>query len=277
MTRIIEVRNLSYKYPNSSKPALENVNLEITRGEFILITGRTGSGKSSLCRAVTGLIPNFYKGDYKGEVKVFGESILKQKIAGKIGMVFQNPEDQILTMQVESEIAFGPENLGLPRAEIAKRIREAALKLQIEHLLDKSPYEISSGELQKVAIASILAMEPEVLILDEPTSDLDPQSALNLFKILRTLHSQGKTIILVEHRLDQALPIVNRIAVLEQGKIIALGSSREVIKNFELEKIGIRLPVVCKLAKRLELEKIPLSVEEFIEEYQGMAACKRSN
>lgn len=271
---IIEIKNLSYRYPNSFKPVLENINLEISRGEFFLIAGRTGSGKSSLCKAIAGLIPNFYKGEFKGEVKVFGESTLNQKIAGRIGMVFQNPEDQILTMQVESEIAFGPENLGLPRAEIAQRVEEAISQLQIEHLRDRSPYEISSGELQKVAIASILAMKPEVLILDEPTSDLDPQSAMNLFKILKSLHIQGKTIILAEHRLELALAIVDRVAVLEQGEIIALGSPRGVIQNFELEKIGIRIPRICKLAKRLGMEKIPLSVEEFLEEWQRLC---RSN
>lgn len=274
MGNIIEIKNLSYRYPNSFKPVLENINLEISRGEFFLIAGRTGSGKSSLCKVIAGLIPNFYKGEFKGEVKVFGESILNQKIAGRIGMVFQNPEDQILTMQVESEIAFGPENLGLARDEIAQRVEEAISQLQIEHLRDRSPYEISSGELQKVAIASILAMKPEVLILDEPTSDLDPKSAMNLFKILKTLHIQGKTIILAEHRLDLALAIVDRVAVLEQGEIIALGSPREVIQNFELEKIGIRIPRICKLARRLGMEKIPLNVEEFLEEWQRLC---RSN
>ncbi len=270
---IIEIKNLSYRYPNSSRAVLENINLEISRGEFILIAGRTGSGKSSLCRAITGLIPNFYKGSFAGEVRVFGESTLKQKMAGKIGMVFQNPEDQILTMQVESEIAFGPENLGLPRAEIAQRVKEAFSQLQIEYLRDRSPYEISSGELQKVAIASILAMEPEVLILDEPTSELDSQSAINLFKILTSLRAQGKTIILVEHRLEQALGIVNRVAIMEQGRIIAQGSPREVIQNFELEKIGIRIPRICKLARQLGMGKIPLSVEEFVEEWRNL--CKR--
>ncbi|MEM2933513.1 MAG: ABC transporter ATP-binding protein [Halobacteria archaeon] len=272
MRSVIEIKNLSYKYPNSSISVLNNINLEISRGEFILIAGRTGSGKSSLCKAIVGLIPNFYKGDFAGEVKVLGESTLRQKIAGKIGMIFQNPEDQILTMQVESEIAFGLENLGLPRAEIAQRVEEAISQLQIEYLRERSPYEISSGELQKVAIASILAMKPEVLILDEPTSDLDPQSAINLFKILTSLHNQGKTIILVEHRLDQVLAIVNKVAILEQGKILALGSPREVIRNFELEKIGIRIPRICKLAKQLGMEKIPLSVEEFIEEWRHL--CK---
>lgn len=262
---IIEIKNLSFRYQGSSQLALSNISLKISKGEFILVTGPTGSGKSSLCRAITGLIPNFHKGDFTGEVRVSGKSTLGQNIAGKIGMVFQNPEDQILTMQVESEIAFGPENLGLPREEIAARVSEAISQLEIEELRARSPYELSSGELQKVAIASILAMKPEVLILDEPTSDLDPVSAINLLEILKSLHSSGKTIILIEHRLENAAAIADRLVVIESGKLIAQGNPREVIRDCELEKIGIRIPRICRLAKQLDLEKIPLSIEEFME------------
>ncbi len=267
MQAIVEIKNLSYSYLGTSQPILSNINLEISQGEFILITGPTGSGKSTLCRAITGLIPNFHKGDFSGEVRVFGRSTSEQKIAGKVGLVFQNPEDQILTMEVESEIAFGPENLGLRREEIAARVSEALSQLEIEHLRDKSPHDLSSGELQKVAIASILAMKPEVVILDEPTSDLDPESAINLLEILASLNRSGKTIILIEHRLENALRLADRIIVLESGKLAAQGSPREVIRDFDLESMGIRIPWICRIARELGMGKVPLSIEEFVESW----------
>lgn len=177
---IVEVRSLSYTYPGSTKPTLTNVNFSVEEGEFILLTGPSGCGKTTLCRCLNGLIPNSYGGEFNGQVIVDGLVTTEHpvyEIAQHVGLVFQNPENELFCTSVEREVAFGPENLALPREEIRKRVEESLAMVGISHLRDKSPEELSGGEQQKVAIAALLAMKPKILVLDEPTANLDPASA----------------------------------------------------------------------------------------------------
>jgi energy-coupling factor transporter ATP-binding protein EcfA2 len=260
---IIEVRNLTFKYANSDKPSLYNINLSIDKGEFLLITGPTGCGKTTLCKCLNGLIPNSYNGDFNGEVIVDGLSTKEHpvyELAQHVGLVFQDPENELFCTSVEKEIAFGPENLGLPRDEIRRRVEEAMAMVGISHLRERSPYELSGGEQQKVAIAALLAMRPKILVLDEPTSNLDPFSAYSILNLLFNLKKEYKmTIILIEHRLEIAAKMADRCAVMNDGRIIAIGPPEEVLYSDTIESIGIGIPKIVKLVKTLGLSSRPLS------------------
>jgi energy-coupling factor transporter ATP-binding protein EcfA2 len=260
---IIEVRNLTFKYANSDKPSLYNINLSIDKGEFLLITGPTGCGKTTLCKCLNGLIPNSYNGDFNGEVIVDGLSTKEHpvyELAQHVGLVFQDPENELFCTSVEKEIAFGPENLGLPRDEIRRRVEEAMAMVGVSHLRERSPYELSGGEQQKVAIAALLAMKPKILVLDEPTSNLDPFSAYSILNLLFNLKKEYEmTIILIEHRLEIAAKMADRCAVMNDGRIIAIGPPEEVLYSDTIESIGIGIPKIVKLVKTLGLSSRPLS------------------
>jgi energy-coupling factor transporter ATP-binding protein EcfA2 len=260
---IIEVRNLTFKYANSDKPSLYNINLSIDKGEFLLITGPTGCGKTTLCKCLNGLIPNSYNGDFNGEVIVDGLSTKEHpvyELAQHVGLVFQDPENELFCTSVEKEIAFGPENLGLPRDEIRRRVEEAMAMVGISHLRERSPYELSGGEQQKVAVAALLAMKPKILVLDEPTSNLDPFSAYSILNLLFNLKKEYEmTIILIEHRLEIAAKMADRCAVMNDGRIIAIGPPEEVLYSDTIESIGIGIPKIVKLVKTLGLSSRPLS------------------
>lgn len=281
---IIEARNLTYTYPFAERPAIEGVNLTIERGEFVLLTGPSGCGKTTLCRCFNGLIPHFYGGKIEGEVIVAG---LKTKehpvheLARHVGMVFQNPENQLFALTVEKDVAFGLENLGLPREEIRRRVDWALRVTGIYDLKDKAPFELSGGQQQRVAIASVLAMQPEIMVLDEPTSFLDPLSARVILETIYRLNREmGITIVLVEHRLDLAARYANRVIVMDRGRIILDGEPREVFVDERARLIGIGLPKVVKLYLELkedglDLGKVPLSPEEAYELIVGVLGSDR--
>jgi len=267
--KVLVVENLTYYYPGSTKPALKNVSLEIEKGDFVIITGPSGSGKSTLIRTFNGLIPHFYKGRFEGRVLVFGVDTRKASVAElskKVGMVFQDPENQILTLSVEREIAFGLENLGVDPREIRLRVNESLRSLRIEHLRYRVPFELSIGEQQKVIVASILAMKPEILVFDEPTAHMDPFSALMFIQILNELNKQGYTIIVVEHRLDLLVKYANKIVVLRDGKIVKIGDPLKVLAEEDVEHIGINVPKYITLFKKLSsyvsITSIPKSSDE---------------
>src|SRR5437867_326586 len=177
---VIAARGLGFKYAGSALPTLENIDFSIGRGEFILLTGPSGCGKTTLCRCLNGLIPNFYQGEVTGDLLVDGLSVTSQltsELSRKVGYVFQNPENQLFALTVEKDIAFGPENLGLSREEIRQRVDEAMNVTGTLPLRDLAPYELSGGQQQRVALAGVLAMKPSVIVLDEPTSFLDPRTA----------------------------------------------------------------------------------------------------
>jgi len=272
--QIIEIKNLSFTYTGSVRPSLENINLEVEKGEFVLVTGPSGCGKTTLCRCLNGLVPNFYTGDLTGEVIVCGLDARRQPtslMSRHVGFVFQNPDNQLFSLTVERDVAFGPENLGLPREEIRERVEWALKVTGAEDLKDRAPYELSGGQQQRVALASVLAMKPTVMALDEPTSFLDPRSSAEILGVVAKLnHELGMTVVLVEHRLDIATAYATRVVVLEKGLIALDGPPRDVYGE-QAHLIGIGVPKVTLLFNLLRrdgvtVEKVPVTVQEAKEE-----------
>jgi len=268
---IIEAKGLTYTYPIGEKPAFEDVNLQINKGEFVIITGPSGCGKTTLCRCFNGLIPHFYGGKLEGEITVCGLRVREHptyEIARHVGMVFQNPENQLFALSVEKDVAFGLENLGVSRNEIRRRV-DWALKITGTYdLKERAPYELSGGQQQRVAIASVLAMNPEVIVLDEPTSFLDPMGAEQIFKVINRLNKDlGITIVLVEHRLDMISKYADRVIIMQNGRIALNGDPREVFVSEKARLMGVGIPKATMLYKILRfkgihLEKVPLSSDE---------------
>jgi len=268
---VIEARGLTYTYPESKKPALVDVDLVVEEGEFVILTGPSGCGKTTLCRCLNGLIPHFYGGELRGELYVAGMNVKEHKtweFAQHVGLVFQNPENQLFSLTVEKDIAFGPENLGLPREEIRNRVDWALDRTGTTPLRYRAPYELSGGQQQRVAIASTLAMKPKVLVLDEPTSFLDPRGAQRIFETVNRLNKElGITIILVEHRLDLASVYADRVIVMNDGRIALDGTPKEVYLSGETEALGVGVVKVVKLYQLLEetglrLRDVPISPKE---------------
>jgi energy-coupling factor transport system ATP-binding protein len=283
---IIEIRGLSYSYPGAEQPVLRDVDLSIERGEFVLLTGPSGCGKTTLCRCLNGLIPHFYNGKLDGEIKVAGLSVPDtptSKLAQHVGLIFQNPDNQIFALTVEKDIAFGLENLGYSREDMIKTIDWALKVTGIENLRDRAPHELSGGQKQRLAIASILAMKPEVIVLDEPTSFLDPVGAENILQIIDRLNKElNMTIVMIEHRLDLLAPYLDRIVILDEGRILHDGPPREIFAFEESKLVGIGVPVVTKLEYRLreagiDLGETVLNAPEFIKALRTRLIQKREN
>lgn len=272
----IEIKNFSYKYPLEDKNVLENLNLKIETGEFWAVIGKNGSGKTTLCNALRRFVPDFYKGEVTGEIVVDGKNLKDfspKELVTKIGFVFQNPFTQISGVKdtVFEEIAYGLENLAVEKEKIIKRVNETLKLLEIEHLKDKNPQEMSGGQKQRVALASIIVMDPEILVIDEPTSQLDPKGTQDIFKIINIMAKKGKTIILVEHKLELIAEYAEKIVVLDEGKIILSGKASEVLNNKSLLKKGIGMTQYSMLAYKLEkagkakFEEIPITKEKTVE------------
>jgi energy-coupling factor transporter ATPase len=260
---IIEIRNLSYTYPGATKPSINDVSLKVEKGEFVLITGPSGCGKTTLCRCFNGLIPHFYQGELKGEVMVAGEDITKHQtheLAKHVGLVFQNPENQLFALSVEKDVAFGLENLGYSREEMRKRVDWALNLTGIYDLRERSPHEVSGGQQQRVAIAAVLAMQPEIIVLDEPTSFLDPLSAEKIFQVIHELNrTLGITVVLVEHRLDLTARYANHIIIMDEGKVQSDGETRKILSSEQTRLIGVGIPKATLLYKMLEKDGMKLS------------------
>lgn len=252
---MIEIEALTFRYRGGGKPALKSVNLKVDDGEFVVVAGASRSGKTTLCRCINGLIPHFYGGTMKGRVKVQGMDTRftpPSRLALKVGMVFQDPENQMVTTEVPSEIAFGLENIALPRDVIRRRIVEALDAVEAQRLRYRRIQELSGGEKQKVALASVLAFQPEIIVLDEPTSELDPASSEQILHILERLNDElGLTIILVEQRLERVLSYADRLILLRNGEIIGDGHPKRVLKEVEHSKLEVRIPPVAELTKRM--------------------------
>ncbi|HVH14442.1 MAG TPA: ABC transporter ATP-binding protein [Candidatus Angelobacter sp.] len=278
---IILAKNLGFQYVGAQKAAIQGIDLAIKENEFILLTGPSGCGKTSLCRCLNGLIPNFYQGEWTGELLVDGLSVTAQltsELSRRVGYVFQNPENQLFALTVEKDIAFGPENLGLSREEIRQRIDEAMNVTGTLLLKDLAPYELSGGQQQRVALAGVLAMKPSVIVLDEPTSFLDPRTAEEVMRATDDLRRElGLTIVVVEHRLDLVARYAERIVVMDGGKIVADGDLEETLdEKFDLlEGLGVGVPRVSLLWTMLRRDglvsgKVPTHVESAAESLQGM-------
>lgn len=268
---MIKIDSLTFRYSDTDKPALRDINLEIQDGEFVLLTGPSGGGKSSLCRCLNGLIPHFYGGEMTGKVEVDGLDVTKhstKELATKVGMVFQDPENQLIATDVDREVAFGLENLGFPRELMARRVEEALDTVGIASLRHRAVTELSGGEKQRVAIASVLALYPHILVLDEPTSELDPKGAEEVLAMVERLNDElGITVILVEHRLDRVVQHIDRMIVLDDGRITADGTSQSILSDSRISRSGVGIPPIIKLAqglkeKGIEIDNVPLTVKE---------------
>ncbi len=222
------IENLSFRYRDRQGAAIHNISFEAKAGEVLLVAGASGCGKTTLIRCINGLIPRSYKGEMSGRVLVLGEEVKDwplSRISQKIGTVLQDPERQILGTKVLNEVAFGLENLGLPRQEIYERVQASLDILEISHLSDRDTFTLSGGEKQKVALAGVVAMRPSILLLDEPLASLDPASAWDSLNTIRLLANQGMTVLLVEHRIEDVLRIQpERVMFMSEGEIRYLGN-----------------------------------------------------
>ena len=270
---VIELKNIGFKYQMTNKPIFKKINLDIKKGEFIGLVGRNGAGKTTLCNIMRGLIPNFTQGELRGDVLIEGININEYNmglLAEKVGFVFQNPFIQIsgIKKTVFEEIAFGLENLGVERSEIIRRVEAIVDQLKIGYLKDKHPGQLSGGQSQRVALASVLVMEPDILLVDEPTSQLDPVGTEEVFDTLGILKEQNKTVILVEHKIDLISEYADRVIVIDDGGIVMDGPTKEVLGNKDIEKYGVLMPQVAKLAygyqaqNNMEFNSIPTTLND---------------
>lgn len=268
---IIETKNLTYTYPGRTTPSISDISLTINKGEFITLTGPSGCGKTTLCRCFNGLIPHFYSGKLEGDLVVKGLRVINHSIynlARHVGLVFQNPENQLFALSVEKDVAFGLENIGMPREEIRKRVDWALQMTGIETLRERTPHELSGGQQQRVAIASVLAMQPDVMVLDEPTSFLDPLGAEKIFDVINELNKKlAITVILVEHRLDLASKYTDHVIVMDKGKILFDGGPREIFASEEVRMTGVGIPKAVMLYQALKkegvhLKEVPITSKE---------------
>ena len=271
-----KLENVSYQYPLENRKVLKNINLDIKKGEFWAVIGKNGSGKTTLCSILRRFVPDFYKGELTGKITLEGKELKEysqKEIVQKIGFVFQNPFTQISGVKdtVFEEIAYGLENLGLEREVIISEVEKILKLLEIEKLRDRNPYDLSGGQKQRVALASIIAMDPDILVIDEPTSQLDPKGTEDIFKIINLMANEGKTIILVEHKLELIAEYAQNILVLDEGEIILSGKAEEVLNNKILLEKEIGMTQYSILAYELEdknkkhFEKIPIKKEEILE------------
>lgn len=283
----IEVENFTYFYPGAKLPALQDLNLTIEEGEFCAVVGVNNAGKSTLCYALTGFIPHFFHGRKIGKVLINGHDTEKTSLSElvlQVGLVFQNPSNQIsgAKLTVYEEIAFGLENLGLDRQEMARRTEWALRITHMEDLAHRSPYTLSGGEQQRLAIASMLAMEPGVLVLDEPTSQLDPLGSQGLFAVVRELNQRGVTVVMAEHKMERIAEFAHRIVVLKEGKVIADGRPREVFRHPHFVESGLNPSKYTIAARRLEeLNRwtkpgdYPITIDEAEEELRELLGRTR--
>ena len=257
---MITFHHVSYTYPNRDEPALRDVSLSIQPGEFVLVAGESGSGKSTLLRTLNGLVPHFTGGKISGKLVVDGLETIQtgpQQLSRRVGFVWQNPEAQAVLDRVEPEIAFGLENAALPPAEMRERVAQVMAWLELTPLRDRLITTLSGGERQRVAIAAALALRPHILVLDEPTSQLDPASACEVLDALTRLHEQlGLTVVLAEHRLERVLGQVDRMVVLERGRVTHDGPPRDILPHLS------HVPPVVELGRKLGWEPLPLTVME---------------
>lgn len=275
---VLELKDIGFKYQMSRAPIFKNINLEIKQGEFIGLVGRNGVGKTTLCNIMRGLIPHLTQGDLRGDVLIDGKNLNEYNmgmLAEKIGFVFQNPFIQIsgIKKTVYEEIAFGLENIGVERAEMIERVDRIIEQLKIGYLKDKHPGQLSGGQSQRVALASVLVMEPDILIVDEPTSQLDPIGTEEVFETLGILKEQNKTVILVEHKIDLISEYADRVIVMADGQIAMDGPTKEVLGTPEIESYGVLMPQVAKLAYQLQKQNgvsfhdIPTNLEDSEREF----------
>lgn len=275
---MIEINRLSYRYPGAEQEALRGIDLSIPQGQFCGVVGANGAGKSTLCYAISGFVPHFYRGQLQGEVRVAGQVVGARslgELAGEVGLVFQNPFNQIsgARFSVREEIAFGLENLGLAPDKIGERVEQVLELVGLEEEAERSPFALSGGQQQRVAIAAIMAMQPRVLVLDEPTSQLDPRGSEEVFATLKSLARSGETtVIMVEHKLEWLAVFADRVVVLQAGKVAADGEPRQVLSSTELQRFGVGTTRYTEAAAQIKAnglikkkDELPVTLDQALE------------
>lgn len=251
-TAALLVQNLTFHYHTRKELALQDVNLQVNPGEILLLAGASGSGKTTLMRCINGLIPRTYHGEVEGQISVFGRPVREMSMAQlsqTVGTLLQDPERQIVASYVVNEVAFGLENLGLPRGEILRRVKETLAYLNISDLHDRETFQLSGGEKQKVALASVLAMHPRILLLDEPLASLDPASASEALQVFRRLADDGIAVLVVEHRVEDVLSIrPERVAYMDNGKIVYDGNVEGLMQAVDYRRIKLPAPIILQRA-----------------------------
>lgn len=276
----ITFRNVSFTYEGADIPALQDITLTIMPGEIVLITGPAGSGKTTLCSCMNGLIPHYHEGELTGEVLVRTYNTRKARIGGLaslVGMVFQDPESQLVTNSVADEVAFGPENLGVAREDINLRVQEALQATRLKGYEDREPHSLSGGEQQACVIASIYAMHPEIYVMDEPLANLDPVGRVQVLRVVVEIAKQrGKTLVLVEHSLEEVLPLVDRVIVLDQGRIIRDSPTADVLAAGDIPHVFTRPPII-RLAEKFSLNPLPLTSDQFYQSFSEKYPLRSTN
>lgn len=278
---LVTLEHVTYRYPLTETPALNDISLTVEEGEFVAVIGPNGAGKSTLCYALSGFVPHFFKGELSGSIRVEGREVRETALSEwvtRVGLVFQNPFNQISGAKytVYEEVAFGLENLGVPRDEMKARVEEALALTGIRHLAERSPYSLSGGQQQRVALASILVMRPRVLVLDEPTSQLDPIGTREVFNVIRAMSKQGMTVVLVEHKIEWIAAFADRVIALHDGQILRTGAPGEVLTDPTLPARGFGVSRYTQVARTAAQNgwwpsgrPLPVTLEEAVAGFQA--------
>jgi energy-coupling factor transporter ATP-binding protein EcfA2 len=281
MNDAVTLKNVSYTYSGGIRPALKGVNLSVRQGESLMITGPSGAGKTTLCRSLNGLIPHYFRGKLDGHVTINGVDTRASTISALshvVGLLFQDPASQLVNPTVADEVAFGPENYGVPPEEIRARVTKTLELMRLKGYEERSPHSLSGGEQQACALAGIVAMNPNIYVLDEPTSNLDPIGSSIVLNLMADLVKQQKrTMIIVEHKMEELLPLVDRLVVLNKGEVVLEGKPRELLDHIELmEKIGLKPPQVALLASKLKAKRpdlpVPMTLDEAVTVFSKVLA-----
>lgn len=277
---VIKLDNVSFAYKSATEPTVKNINLEVSKGEFIGLIGPTGSGKTTLLNLIAGVLPHYTPGVLSGAIYINGKSTLEMSMAELsklVGLVMQDPESQLFNLYVKDEIIWGLENLGVPREEIAKERVRVAQFFGIPHLLDRITYDLSGGEKQKVALSSTYIMRPEIFVFDNPTSQLDPLGSSMVFEAINSLAKQdGITVIVFEDKIEELATFADRLWLINNGEIVMDEEPREFFTHTQLLKDAfIRVPSVSAIgyelrSRGLKINRLPLTVEEAVETYQKL-------
>lgn len=279
MDSILKVEDLSFKYSNSKEYAIHDISFEAKQGEILCVVGANGSGKSTICNALVGLIPHYIDGKREGTVKIFNENTADLKmgeLVTKIGLVFQNPFNQLsyTTSTVEQELAYGLGNIGVPRDEMVLRIQKIAKRMRIDKFLHKNPLELSGGQVQRVALGSSIVMDPDIIVLDECTSQLDPMGSEEIFDIIKDLNQDGKTIILVDHDMEKVARIADRVMVLHEGEMAAIDTTKNIFGNLAMENYAVAVPDFTQIGLSLQDNHL-YNGEPIMNEQEAVAAVKK--